>query len=343
MPGATHKAEVLIVGAGLAGLTAANELLRHGIRAVVVDKGRSVGGRLATRRIGPGRADHGAQFFTARDARFRQAVAAWVAEGLVYEWSRGWSDGSLVQAPTDGHPRYAVHGGMNQLAKRLAQPLEQVDMLHTGLRIAKIYRDTSSIWCAETDDGRLFHAPSILLTPPAPQALDLLDAGAVPLHKDDRQALAAIHYAPCLCGLYWVDGDVRLPDVGAMQMPHAAITWIADNRRKGISPAARIVTIHAGPEWSERHYDEDDATILDRLRAELLPLLRPASVLLEAQIKRWRYALPTAVYPQAWFAPRDLPGCLLGGDGFGSPRVEGAYLSGLALGEEALRQSLWDQ
>ena len=41
--------KVVIVGAGIAGLVAARELATHDIDVRVVDKGRSVGGRLATR------------------------------------------------------------------------------------------------------------------------------------------------------------------------------------------------------------------------------------------------------------------------------------------------------
>ena len=56
--------ETLIIGAGLSGLSAAQTLVRSGRSVLVVDKGRGVGGRLATRRIGDATLDHGAQFFT---------------------------------------------------------------------------------------------------------------------------------------------------------------------------------------------------------------------------------------------------------------------------------------
>jgi len=59
-----ETAQVLVVGAGLAGLTAGRVLAAAGIDTVIVDKGLSVGGRLATRRIGDATLDHGAQFFT---------------------------------------------------------------------------------------------------------------------------------------------------------------------------------------------------------------------------------------------------------------------------------------
>mgnify|MGYP003336186047 FL=1 len=65
-----QTADVLIIGAGMAGLTAAVELKRAGRRVLVLDKARGVGGRLASRRIDGATFDHGAQFITARDPRF---------------------------------------------------------------------------------------------------------------------------------------------------------------------------------------------------------------------------------------------------------------------------------
>ena len=43
--------DCVIVGAGISGLITARRLADAGVSAMVFDKGRSVGGRLATRRI----------------------------------------------------------------------------------------------------------------------------------------------------------------------------------------------------------------------------------------------------------------------------------------------------
>ena len=78
--------DVLIIGAGLAGLSAANDLHQAGLKVLVVDKGRGLGGRLAGRRIGDATFDHGAQFMTARDSRFKASVAEWIEAGVAEEW-----------------------------------------------------------------------------------------------------------------------------------------------------------------------------------------------------------------------------------------------------------------
>jgi deoxyribodipyrimidine photolyase len=64
---------VAVIGAGISGLFAARTLQDHGMKVTVFEKGRGVGGRMSTRRIGEKNSnatfDHGAQYFTARDRR----------------------------------------------------------------------------------------------------------------------------------------------------------------------------------------------------------------------------------------------------------------------------------
>jgi predicted NAD/FAD-dependent oxidoreductase len=325
MSGPLH--DVVIVGAGLSGLVAGQWASRE-LSCVLLDKGRSVGGRLATRRLGGGLADHGAQFFTARDPLFAGNVTHWLSFGQIYEWSRGWSDGSLADAAPDGYPRYAATGGFNQWARSMAARHD----VRRSTQVTAVNREGDG-WRVVTNDGPAYSGRALLLTPPVPQSLALLDAGDVALPAADRAALEAVAYAPCLCGLFWIDGETDLPEPGAIQRPEADISWIADNQRKGISPGARVITVHGGPAASAARWDEDDASNLAWLTEGLRVFLRPGAIIRERELKRWRYALPTTLYPQRLLvAGTDAP-LLFAGDAFGSPRVEGAWLSGTAAGQ----------
>ena len=162
--------QVLIVGAGMSGLMAARALKAQGISARVIESGRSVGGRMATRRVGEaGLADHGAQFFTVRGETLRQHVDEWLAQDLVTIWGRGWSDGSTKRTIEDGHPRYVARGGMNRLAKRLAEGLD----IALNRRVMTLSQ-TADGWELEDSDGESYAGAGLILTPPMPQTLSLL-------------------------------------------------------------------------------------------------------------------------------------------------------------------------
>ena len=90
--------DVVIVGAGIAGLSAATELVASGRRVVVLEKSRGVGGRMATRRVGEAICDHGAQFFTVRGPAFGGMVTEAHEAGSVATWCEGFSQAASVGA-----------------------------------------------------------------------------------------------------------------------------------------------------------------------------------------------------------------------------------------------------
>ena len=104
---------IAIVGAGLAGAVAARILHQAGLAVRVYDKGRGVGGRMATRRVadGPARGvifDHGAQYITARDPAFVDAIQRWGAAGVVSTWAE--PDWFVGQPGITALPRALLEG-----------------------------------------------------------------------------------------------------------------------------------------------------------------------------------------------------------------------------------------
>lgn len=325
-------ADVIIVGAGLSGLMTAAILDKTtDKRVVILDKGRSVGGRMATRRIGDGLADHGAQFFTVRAPEFKALVDDWVAADLVYQWSLGFSDGSLTPMRDDGYPRLAVRGGMNALAKHIAAGFsERVEVL-TGVQVEQVTRNMES-WVIRDDEGRQYIGRAAALTAPVPQSLQLLSAGKVALNAGDRKLLEGITYEPCLTGIFVVDSHVRLPEPGAVQRRSAPIAWIANNKQKGISPLP-VLTVQADGPTSTQLWEADDQRVLKALVTDMMVYLPNDTRIVQQQLKRWRYSRPRQTHPERVLRARDLPPLFFAGDAFGGPRVEGAVLSGLAAGE----------
>jgi len=303
---------VVVVGAGMSGLVAARDLEAEGATVTVVDKGRSVGGRMATRRVGDAVVDHGAQFFTVRTPAFRARVDDWIDRGLVDVWTHGFHG-------HDGHPRHVATGGMNSLAKDLAVGLDvECSTMAFAVRPGEEYA-----WSVVIDDGTVRPADAVIITTPLPQAFALLaDA-----HVDLDDTLMRTDYDRTIALLATFDHAVALPGAGGIQGPNDDVSFVADNVAKGVSSSPAI-TLHASATWSEAHWDDD----VDALRDGLLALLRPwigDAHPADAQVKKWRFATPRASWPDpCWVAPGGT--LVLAGDAFDGPRLEAAHNSGLA-------------
>ncbi|MGH9134497.1 MAG: NAD(P)/FAD-dependent oxidoreductase [Ilumatobacteraceae bacterium] len=306
---------IVVVGAGLAGLTAARALNAGGHEVLVLDKGRSPGGRMATRRIGGAVFDHGAQFFTVRGEHFASQVAAWESDGLARVWCTGFTPGG------DGYPRYVGTRGMNAIAKHVAAGLD----VRCGQMVFAIRRAGAGRhgWDVVVDDGTVHAADAVISTCPLPQTFSLLFEADVDLPR----VLVADDYERTLALLTVLDGASTVPPPGGVQDADGVFSFIGDNTAKGISTIP-AVTFHARAGWSEAHWDGDRTAVHTALIDAARPWIGSANIV-ESQVKRWRFATPCTPWPDpCWIAPEG--SLVLAGDAFGGPRIEAAYDSGLA-------------
>jgi predicted NAD/FAD-dependent oxidoreductase len=270
---------------------------------------------MATRRIGNSRFDHGAQFFTVRDARFRERVAEWEQAGLVTPW--------FSEA---GHIRYRAAGGMNALAKYLAQSLAV--RLETKVTSVKSNR---AGWTAVTDKGEILQSDALLMTPPAEQCLALLTPP-----PDIATALRAMEFDPCFALLAALDGPSLVPPPGYIRPESGPIEWLADNTQKGVSERNAALTIHARGDFSRQYFDAPHDEVSRLLLNAAEPWL--GSAVTASQLHRWRYSKPVSGSGPLYLYAADPAPLAFAGDAFAGGRVEGAFLSGLAAAEALLNR-----
>ena len=304
---------VIVVGAGLSGLVAARALADAGQQVTVLDKGVVPGGRLSTDRMDGTVLDAGAQFFTVRSETFAALVDPWLRRGLAYEWTRGFGD------PPDGYPRYAIRWGMGALGAYLANGLDV--RLET---MCFAIRRSGQRWEVGIDDGTSLTADALVVTCPVPQSASLLITADIAIPETLRRT----DYHRTIALLVALDGPGAVPEPGGAQDADDVFSFVADNRRKGISPLPGL-TLHVNGELSERHWDDP----ADDLRAWALDAAAPwigDAAVVSARVRRWRFAGPKSIWPEACWTPESGPPLALAGDAFAGPKVEGAALSGLA-------------
>jgi hypothetical protein len=321
---AAARSSIAIVGAGMAGASAARALDAAGFHVAVFDKGRGVGGRMATRRLDGGLTfDHGAQYFTAHDPGFARVVQSWTEAGIAAPWGEpGWSVG------TPGSPA-------------------PVRSLLTGLpvtcecAVSHLTRDGGRWVLSDAGGARIpgtFDA--VLVTAPAPQALALAaTAGAD--GSAFRASLDRVRYAPCWALMLAYQGEPPFLESHRRKGdPCRPIAWIArDVTKPGRSGDSQTLVVHASPDWSRAHLEHEATTVAGLLSGELRRLsaisLPAPGRIGYAAAHRWRYARveQAAEEPCLWSPDLRLG---IAGDGCLGGRVEAAYLSGKALAERVM-------
>ena len=329
MVAAPSARRVAIVGAGLAGLAAARGFAAAGVDALLFDKARSKGGRLCTRRGEDAAFDHGAQYFTCRDARFAELLAPLRAEGVVAPWPGRMGTLARGRVGTLREERERLVGvpGMSALARAMARDLEIVPQT----RIARVAR-TEAGWRLVDEDGTsVGDYPAVVVATPAPQAVPLL--AAVPRLE---AAVGAVRMEPCWAAMLRFEAAVPV-DVDGAFIEDSPLAWVARNNSKPGRPGSECWVLHATPEWSRALLEiepEDACERLTRAFEQACNLRLPPIV--HAAAHRWRFASTGQPLGHAflWDADARLGVCGDWGDG---GRVESAVLSGDALAREALR------
>jgi predicted NAD/FAD-dependent oxidoreductase len=321
----TQHADYIVIGAGISGLMAARTLTSKGLDVLVLDKGRGVGGRMATRWRDPHRFDHGAQSVFFNDQGLAAMATEWLRSGVVQPCEYP----ALVDGLQARVGPVCGVGGINSVPLSLAANLK----VRTNCRVTQL-RSSGSSWLLDTEDGPTFRTGAVLLTPPMPQSLDILQRGDVGLRPGMISRLAKITYEPCIALMALYETSQPMLGSSFAKIDSSLVALIVDNFAKGVSPEAGAVTFHSTREFSERNWDAPH----DEIAAQLLKGARtwlPQTPVLST-VHRWRYSRAILPHPERYELV-DAPGLLaFAGDGFSGTDIEGAALSGIAAAEAIL-------
>lgn len=325
------RARVVVVGGGISGLVCARRLTAAGLDVTVLEKARGPGGRMSSRHTEHGAFDHGAQYFTVRDARFRQQVDTWLEVGFVAEWTGRLValDAGAVTAVSDDIRRFVGVPRMSAITRNLS---DDVDLL-TRYSVERIERRGGEWWVEESRGDSLGPFAGVAVAVPAPQAVPLLSAA-----PDLASAAGSVVMIGCHATMLSFKTPLDLPFDAAF-IDDGALSWATrDNSKPGRLGPERWV-LHSSPAWSEENIQlEPGAVPAVHLAAFERAVDRRLPLPTFAAAHRWRCALPIKTLEEAclWDGSLGLGAC---GDWCGGPRVEGAFLSGLALAREILEWS----
>lgn len=336
---------IAIVGAGMAGIVCARTLQRAGHQVTVFEKSRGLGGRMATRDSAFGSFDHGAQYFTVRDARFLQALQT--MPQLIKRWSANTVQvldelGRVAEAGLPAHESHWVASpAMKSLVAGWAQPLLAADQVQLQTRVTLIEPDAlhARQWQlhGQSQDGaqHVFSGfDQVLLATPSAQAQALLQNSK--LAKDWCQRLDAVQVAPCWTLMLAFPQAVQPglttlgPQWNAARSTHHRIAWLARESSKPGRSAVERWTVQASAAWSQEHLHDDVARVEAKLIKAFTEVTGIRAEPAHVDSQRWLYAKTLVPLGQShlWDAHTGLGVC---GDWCLGHRVEDAFVSGLDL------------
>ncbi|MFQ3587399.1 MAG: FAD-dependent oxidoreductase [Fimbriimonadaceae bacterium] len=327
--------KVGIVGAGVAGLAAAQTLVRAGHDVVVFEKSKRPGGRCASRPLEGFLFDTGATTITPRHYQ----LGKWMLETLdrtnLVQIERSiYTHTGLRPSPGDparnAIPRYTYRTGISELGRLLA---EGVDVRYEAkIESIEAVADHRYVVAGEPFDG-------LILTPPVPQTRELL------AQIGETRPLANAKYRTCLSVLL----GYRIP---TPEVPYFAlldpeqrhpVTWLSLESAKCPDRAPEgccAVVVQMSASYSQRHYESDDEAIVDQatdgLRLLFGPDWRSPAV---SAVKRWRYSQPesSALFHHVNSTAKTL---MIAGDGVSGPRIEMAFETGVAAAERLMERAV---
>ena len=302
--------KTIIIGAGMTGLSAAKILTQKGHEVTILDKGRGVGGRMSTRTIEQGKADHGAQYFSVKTPEFQALIDQLSAENITATWQLAQRENS----------RYVGAKGMNTIPKKMAENLD-IRLNEKAILIVKNE--------VKTESGNTYSFDNLIVTIPIPQAIEFFTNSKMTFSEQDSAVVAGIKYEPSIAVMVVLQEKTSIP-TGGIILENQTVAWIADNFQKGIS-AIPTATLHASVAFSKTHFEEDLQTVSKMMLNAVSQWIMPENIV-STQAHRWRYSNASERYEEAFYQLQNQQ-IYLAGDGFGVGNVEGAFLSGYKVGQ----------
>lgn len=277
---------IAIIGAGMAGLTAARILSHRGARIAIFEKSRGIGGRLSTRRTEYGPIDHGTPYIETADARFRALLTGlsnlgslthWEPQGKASDdfWHIGMPGMSAMLKPMAEQTR--IH--FETEVKGLAPDTDQED--GKGVKIAFEVKQENG----EAPKVAISEFDRVILAIPAPQAARLLSQSG-----DAFEQISKVVMAPCWTGLFAFDAPLPQLHNHCLSYADGDIAWLGHNGSKPDRTPGTYV-MHMTPEFSTHALEQERDAMAGQMLAKLQAIAGQAlPTPLYAKAHRWRFA-----------------------------------------------------
>lgn len=293
--------DVVVVGAGVCGLTIAHSLREHGRSVLLLDKGSRPGGRVASRPLGGMLLNASVANVLADDDEVIAEITR--RTGAVFSPVTGGSNGG------EGLREWDFVQPAGDIAKLWAQGavIQRTFVTHIDVQTNGL------LHVVPHGTGDPIAAERVVLTAPLPQSAEILRLSGV----DVTAPLAGVTYERrdvLLCVVVGPEEDEHFLHestvIDLIRLRHrddTGLIWLE---------------LFANSQWSAINANVD-ANFAHALLLRELRCLYPGARVTNSDLKRWRYSNARSTVPNSSFdADQGAPGIFVAGDGFGLVRED---------------------
>jgi hypothetical protein len=320
--------DIIIIGAGIAGMAAARELAPTGARVLVIEKSRGIGGRGSLRRGQDWSADLGLQFVAKGSGQWDQFL--------------GQQTEKLRSLPilTAGRMAEAmVHtDGMNALIKSIIpQECGNVDLCFSTRATEIVTFDDGKKIAVKCDTESEFRTRKLILTAPLHQSAALLSAVLIEPMPLAEIPLSQITYSQCFSLVFRCPNSTFMLPAPLWTHCSDDIAGLFDQGAKGIHNGKGVYVAQTSFAFSSDQWEKTDAEIVTIIKSRLIELSHANKMGLTSiadleilSLHRWRYCECLTPIADAFTQQLDLQDgagaaqLILAGDCFGPKELKAA-------------------
>ena len=316
--------DLLIIGSGISGLSAALEAKKYFKDVLIIDKGYHSGGRICSKKINSFCFNHGAPYISKSSKRLNLGFSNFinkidkVVPFKVSSVKKKNNDSVLL---VDPNMRSLFNKHLNKLninqKTKVLQIIKQVDYYQ--------------IKC---DNDRIYKSKKIIVTAPAPQTADLIKDVSPEMLKYINRA----NFSQCISVLLGFNHSFDLPLNSFFYDEIGGICSLLNENHNNKYLKNSSLVIRMSDKWSQFHFNKTNDEIINHCLSIISKKFNIIKInnVVSTYCHKWRYSQVTKMLPSNASIVNKEKNLGVAGDWTLGPTIEDAYNSGKIVVQKIL-------
>ena len=307
--------DLLIIGSGISGLSAALEAKKYFKDVLIIDKGYHAGGRICSKKINGFCFNHGAPYISQSNQRFNLGFSNFINKidevvPFKVSFNKKTNDSVLL-----------VNPNMRSLFNKHLGKLN----INQKTKVLYIIKKVN-YYQIKCDNDRIYESKKIIVTAPAPQTADLIKD----VFPEMLQYLDRTNFSQCITILLGINQSFDLPLNSFFYDEIGGICSLLNENHNNKYLKNSSLVIRMSYKWSQFHFNKTNDEIINHclsIISKKFNIIKKNNIV-STFCHKWRYSQVTKSLPSNASIVNKEKNLGVAGDWTLGPTIEDAYNSG---------------